>query len=411
MAVYADREHFIPIRCVDLIEVLASDRSVQFGQNMGDADRERFHQFAELLTAHYHREYYAHLQQLKNDYAPFDPDADTKTICDISSEEKATAQDRLFREFSNLLERANYKKMTRAEIEKEMHGASYWGIDMDVDWSVFERVELFHRGETVGQRTRRHWLKFWKKLEVAVPIWQRMVLIFKLKPHKRLGAGADTEHVFVKLFKDIPRMDLEMLLPGTRIKMRLTERGKLGASLFGSIAYVIWKLSTYSLAILKGGLLALYAPVALVLGYAYKTWAGFTTTKQTYALQLTQSLYYQNLDNNEGVIYRLLDEAEEQDVREALLAYFYLWRFAAEKPWTADELDDFVELDLERRLGIPVDFEIGDALDKLERLRFLIKEGEGYRTVTIEQAIRDLEATGSAPMTNLPCPAAETVQN
>jgi hypothetical protein len=396
MAVYADREHFIPIRCADLIEVLATDRGVQPGQELAAGDRERFRRFARLIQAHYHREYYASLQKLKNDYAPFDPDADTKTLRTLSEAERGGAQDRLFADFSALLERANYKRMSHDEIEKEMHGASYWGIDMDVCWDVFDRIEVYHRGDAVGHRTKRHWLKFWQKQEVAVPTWLRMVLILKQKGHRRLGPNPDVEHVFLKLFKDIPRMDLEMLLPGTRIKMRPTARGKLGASVAGSIGYVAWKLSQMTLAVVEGGLLALYAPLALVLGYAYKTWSGFATTKQTYQLQLTQSLYYQNLDNNGGVIYRLLDEAEEQECREALLAYFYLWRYAAERPWTAEELDDYVEIDLERRLELPVDFEIEDALAKLERLGMLMKEGAGYRVRPIDEASAILEGANAA---------------
>jgi len=391
MAEYADREHFIPIRCADLIDALATDRGADPGQELTASQREQFLQFAKLLTAYYHREYHARLQQLKNDYAPFDPDADTMTFKTLSDEERAQAQHRLFEEFSSLLERANYKRMDRAEIEKEMHGASYWGIDMDVEWGVFERIELYHRGEVVGRRYRRHWWKLWKKIEVPVPCWQRMVLILKQQPHPRLGPEPDVQHVFVKLFKDIPRMDMEMLLPGTRIKMRLLERGKLGASVASSVGYVGWKLSQVSFAIIKGSILALYGPIALVLGYAYKTWSGFASTKQTYMLQLTQSLYYQNLDNNCGVIYRMFDEAEEQDVREALLAYFYLWRFDADGPWTAEALDTYVEIDLEKRLEVPLDFEVDDALAKLERLQLLIKEGDGYRVKPIDQAIAVLE--------------------
>ena len=35
-----------------------------------------------------------------------------------------------------------------------------------------------------------------------------------------------------------------------------------------------------------------------------------------YQLNLTQSLYYQNIDNNAGALFRLLNEAEEQEFRE-----------------------------------------------------------------------------------------------
>jgi hypothetical protein len=137
--------------------------------------------------------------------------------------------------------------------------------------------------------------------------------------------------------------------------------------------------------------MTLYTPLALILGYGYKTWYGFQVSKQTYSLQLTQSLYYQNLDNNAGVMYRLLDEAEEQECRETLLSYFYLWRYAGDRGWAAAELDDYVELDLERRLNLEVDFEIGDALAKLERAGIVSKSGDRYRAVPLEAAQATLD--------------------
>src|SRR5205823_7687598 len=117
--------------------------------------------------------------------------------------------------------------------------------------------------------------------------------------------------------------------------------------------------------------LAFWGPLALVGGYGYKQYYGYVTAKQAYSLQLTESLYYQNLDNNAGVINHLLDEAEEQECREALLGYYYLWRYAGERGWSPRSLDDYVEMDLERLANLKVDFEIDDALDKLEKLNIV----------------------------------------
>jgi hypothetical protein len=288
--------------------------------------------------------------------------------------------------------------MSRAEAEQRMQGASYWGVDMDVEWNVFERIELFYRGAIIGKRAKRHPIKFWKVNTFTVPIFQRMVFLMKQQEHKRLGKNPDTTHIFLKMFKDIPQMDLEMLLPGTRLKMPRLERGKLGGTLAFTIGWITYKLSEVSFgAILSGSLAALYGPLVLTLGYGYRTWSGYQTTKQTYQLALTQSLYYQNLDNNAGVLYRLLDEAEEQECREALLAYFFLWRYANERGWTAEELDDYIELDLERRINLPVDFEIGDGLGKLERLGLALKDGDRYRVPALERAISIVEGLRTRP--------------
>jgi hypothetical protein len=78
-------------------------------------------------------------------------------------------------------------------------------------------------------------------------------------------------------------------------------------------------------------------------------------------------------------------------VREVLLAYFYLWRYAEGNGWTPEQLDDYVELDLERRLKMEVDFEIGDALKKLETARIVTVADGRYRAVPIAAAQAQLD--------------------
>ena len=53
--------------------------------------------------------------------------------------------------------------------------------------------------------------------------------------------------------------------------------------------------------------------------------------------------------------------------------------------------DDYVELYLEGNAHLKVDFEIGDALDKLERLGLVKKEGEAYRAVPLGKALEVLD--------------------
>ena len=401
MAEYADREHFIPIRVTDLVEYLCTESDPLGGQKLTPDEQERFRRFARSVALHLHAIYQTELRQLKDAYAPFDPDADLKLLNPPSDAERSTCLDRLFTTFTHLMQRANYTHLSRDALEKVMEGASDWGVDMSVDWGAFEKIEVFVRGKGISRRYRRKWYRRFRREEVILPTFGRVAVILKQQPHKRLGPDADTKSVFLKLFKDIPQMDIEMLLPGTRIKMPLLERFKLGGPVTSSIGYVGWKLGTSSLtlsgltgAILAGStaaLLTLYTPIALVLGYGYKTWYSFQVSKQTYSLQLTQSLYYQNLDNNGGVMYRLLDEAEEQETRETLLAYFYLWRYAGSRGWTATELDDYIELDLEKRLDMAIDFEFGDALDKLKRAGIVDATGDRFRAVAMDAAQAKLD--------------------
>ena len=397
MGEYLDREHFIPVRVVDLINYLCDEHGPMTGQKLFPEERLAFRRFARSVIGHVHISYIAEIRRLKDAYAAFDPDADPKPLTPLTAERRTAELEKLFQTFVHLMSRANYQRLTRDQMEQIMRGASEWGVDMDVAWDAFEKAEVFYRGRGTGKRTSRHWLLWWRKREVEVPTFARVAVIFKQRAHKRLPEDADTQSVFLKLFKDIPQVDIEMLLPGGRIRMKPLDRWKLGGSVASSVGYVAWKLSTFPLMTLVGGLatgalMALYTPLALVVGYGYKTWYSFQVSRQTYSLQLTQSLYYQNLDSNGGVMFRLLDEAEEQETREILLAYYFLWRYAGDRGWTAAELDDYIELDLEKRLELKVDFEITDALTKLERGGVIEKVGDRFRAVPIEAAQEKLDA-------------------
>jgi len=391
MGVFSDREHYIPIRASDVVDFLCGELGPH-GEALLTADEQTaFRRFARSVSGHVHNIYLGEIRQLKETYSAFDPDPDPSPLVPLTEEQRAAQLERLFETFIHLMGRANYVRLTRDEIEQTMRGATEWGVDMDVAWDAFEKVEVFYRGRGTGKRVSWSWRHFFRKKEVSIATFARVAVIFKQRAHKRLGDDADTRSVYLKLFKDMPQIDIEMLLPGGRIRMPRLERLKLGGSITSSIAYVAWKLSTFPLLSLLGGLAtstlwALYAPIALVLGYGYKTWYSFQVSRQTYTLQLTQSLYYQNLDNNGGVMFRLLDEAEEEETREVLLAYFYLWRNGGETGWTAEELDDFIELALEKRIGVQVDFEIDDAMNKLKRVGLVTEENGRFRAIPMDAA-------------------------
>lgn len=381
MGQFKDREHYIPIRKNDLVDLLASDRG------MTEDAAAQLRRLGDLLAATFHFEFHRRLEKLKDEYAPFDPDRTTAILKILPPSERAKKLEDLFLRFDELMERANFKKLGKEDLEKATLEVSNWGLPMDVDFSIFERLSAFERGETVASRSRRLWWKLWRLETIQLPVYERLVLIVKLQANKRLPKSVDPNTVFLKIFKEIPRMDAEMLLPGARLVMPGLARAKLGGSFLsglGLIAYNILKVGALGVQFFWGFLVT-------VLGYGYKQYYGYQSTKNACHLQLTQSLYFLNLDNNAGVLTHLLDEAEEQECREALLAYYYLWRFAGETGWSAADLDDYVEMDLERLAKVKVDFEIEDALAKLERL-YLVTRNEGrYVAVPIDKALENLD--------------------
>lgn len=381
-------EHFIPLRKPDLLELLCREK------DLTDDDRGQFRALSRLLEATFHFEYHRTLDDLLNAYAPFDPDVDTVQLHKPGDVERATDLDKLFDKLRWLMSRANYLRLTREDILKHSEGVSEWGINMDVDFTAFERYDVYVRGDIIGKRSKRRWQNLWRLEEIPLPIFQRLILILKMTKHPRLDPEIDLADVYLKMFKEIPKMDMEMLFPGAKVKLSKVDQGLIGYPILSGLGVLAWKvwqslvgvvttvaagLTTWGIGILLGSI-------------GYRSYYSYNIKKQTYSLKLTKSLYYQTLDSNAGVLYRVVTEAEEQEWREALLGYFFLWKRAKPEGWTLTQLDDYIELYLEGEAKIKVDFEVEDAMGKLLRLG-MVEEmpGPRYRAVPIQQALEKLD--------------------
>jgi hypothetical protein len=383
------REHFFPIRKSVLIRILAEACP-------DDGSRSRFLQLCRLLDATFHHQYHDCLRTLKNAYAPFDPDADTCPLEELTASCREERAETLFREFRELLERANYRKLSEADIERALEAASDWGIHLALDLHIFEQLDVYARGDTTKPRQRRRLRNFYRRETVDLPIYQRLVIMFRLAEELRDEDPAETNTIYLKMFKNIPQMDLDMLLPGSRIRMSHVDHGKILLPTLSGVAIAIFKLAkgiTLLATLTLQNVLAFAGLVGGTIGYGVKSLFGYLRTKDKYRLNLTRSLYYQNLDNNAGVLFRLLDEAEEQEVRETILAYFLLWQQAPACGWNADQLDRAAEAFVRDRTGRDVDFEIEDALDKLGRLGLARAEGQParWRAVEPDEGLRLLD--------------------
>jgi hypothetical protein len=383
------RENFIPVRKAELAELLVRD------PGLTAVEQSDFRQFCRLLESMFHFEFHAELEALKDAYAPFDPDADTQPLEPLPAAEYERRLDGLFDKFVWLLGRANFVRLTHADIAATLSSASDWGLRLKVDFDVFERLEVFARGDIVGRRARRRWRSLFRPEQVEVPIYQRLVIICRLRDHRGVDSQVSPHHVYLKTFKNIPKLDLDMLLPGSRVKMSLFDQGKILLPTVSGVAIAGWKLFQGAVVAAAAGVSGALSHMGLLagtLGYGVKSFFGYLRTQQKYQLNLTRSLYYQNLENNAGVVFRLLDEAEEQECREAFLAYYFLWRYAGAVGWTSSQLDAEIEAYLNREIGIDVDFEVADGLAKLERLSLVEATSEGrWRAISIERALSTLD--------------------
>ena len=220
MALDPTREPFIPLRKAELVELLCAEAG------LAAEERTAFQYFCRLLEATFHYEFNRHLQELKAAYAPFDPDTDMQALFKLGFEEKQKRLNDLFSDFGWLLDRANFRHLNRQDIEPALHGGSDWGVHLDTDFGVFDRLAMFARGDIRKTVSRRRWQNFYRLEKIDQEVYQRFVLILKLKPHRRLGRDVDTTSVYLKIFKDIPKLDIKMLLPGSRVRLPSLTREK-----------------------------------------------------------------------------------------------------------------------------------------------------------------------------------------
>jgi hypothetical protein len=188
----------------------------------------------------------------------------------------------------------------------------------------------------------------------------------------------------LKLFQNVPETDLEMLFPNIRVKMRMQDRLMIGVpALISGGLVVTTKLGTTLLLLAslvgfwlgwsaepvqldKTTVLVLLTGAGALIAYLWKQFSKYRNRKLRYTQALTEQLYFKLLDNNAGVLYRVLEDAQESESKESLLAYYCL--LAAGRPLALDELDALIEQWFEDKWQCKLDFDVGDALDKLLEL-------------------------------------------
>ncbi len=354
--------------------------------------------FGQTLSAvlhHYGRRGQA---ELNRRYVGIDPDNEGVRAknCEVEQDDaeiNAAAKDCTER-IRRVLRAANYTPLSREQIESTVGIASQWGVPLHVDFDVFTQLAVYTRGDIVGVRTLRPWHRPWLEVPVEVPVYQRVVVVYQLQQDAKSDWAADPHHLHLRMFKNIPRLDVDMLLPGTRVKISWLDRTKIVVPSLGGIGMTIWKivrtallvaaLSLYTAAVLFGLILA-------ALGYIVRSVMNYFQTRDRYMLNLTRSLYHQKLDSNAGVIYRLREEAQQQRYSEILLAYYAM--LTNDEAISRRRLKRRVERILRETIDIEVAFDVSKTLE-LMMLLGICTQGpdERYRPHRPAQATEHLRA-------------------
>lgn len=391
---------FIPFRKTDIVDMCLTDGQLTAEQ------QEHFKVLAKRIEKHFHEEFHTHQEQLKNLYALHDPDADTRLLS--IGAEQPDQKTKLVDVLADLLDKANYEVIDRAALQAALEKESMFKIRLYVDLDEFDEVLLYCRGMSEREETVKSFFGLIKK-QLRFINYERVMLYIRFKDtsFKESSASDNTAvgdlntprpgSIMLKLFQNVPQADVEMLFPNTQVGMRLIDKlligipalvsggivltTKLGATLvlLGSLAGYWLGTHDQQVELDKSALIAIGAGVGAVLGYLWKQFSSYKNRKLRFTQALTQNLYFKLLDNNAGVFYRLINDAEESECKETLLAYYFL--LAKGEALSAQALDKAIEQWFEDNWQCKLDFEVEDALQKLQSLS-LASEVNGLWTCT-----------------------------
>lgn len=389
------RFRFIPFRKKDLLAWCLQDLATQ--PEALASQHDALEKFSGLLDSVFHHDFRTRIERLKDSYAGLAPDADTRFLPLVNRPDPACSED-FATQLGSLLEQANYEPISQSTLNQALTEYSLFKISLKVDFDDFSQVLLFCRGEAKRTEQTRSCFGLVRR-EVEFVNYDRVVLYLRFRDSEG-QAGA----TLLKLFQNVPRADLEMLFPNTHVRMRTMDKlligvpalvsggivltTKLGASLvvLGSLLGFWLGLHQQPVEVNQAVVMVLLAGAATLGGYLWKQFNTFKNRKLQFLQALTQNLYFKNLDNNAGVFHRLADDAEEEEVKEALLAYYQL--LISQAPLSRAELDHRVEQRFADELDCRLDFEIDDALQKLQALE-LVQETDGLLSaVPLGEAIR-----------------------
>ncbi len=363
-----------------------------------------------ILLALYHAEFHERTRELKIGYTPFNPDRDTCSRRTHDAAALANLQQGLLAQVQAALVRANFVVLSGEDINQALNKTSPHGVEVSVDFEAYEEMMLFYRGSDCREEYKRDWRSlFLRKISVQVPIYRRLFLLLKAKPlEQRIRELAAAENlslararrraiaesgllpdegtscsVYIKLFRDIPHSDLEMLFPNTRVRMRTLDKLNLavtgGGGTIGGIFATVTKLSA------AANPLTAASAIAGLAGVIWRQISKVFARRTHYMATLAKNLYFYSLDNNAGALAHLVDLAEVEECKEAMLAYHFL---CGEADSSVEELDARIERWLETNYDTRIDFEIEDGLNKLERLELLQRSADGrLRVLPLREAV------------------------
>jgi hypothetical protein len=397
---------YIAVRRAELADGIAAADGLPQGEVGAFGD------VLKLLDALLQFEAHEQLEALKTLYDPLDPDA-PPTRRNVTP----AALDAFEAAFVDALVRANFVEIDHDTVQTREATKLLTGLSIKPSHAGIRRIRFFARGVRPGKVTLRTWGGLGAR-EVEAEMMTDVVVFVGFKAEAevqradkqafaKMRRGVRPGAALIKHFRNVATAELVTLHPGARPSMRPRDQVFLAAPAIVAGAPVLlnlWPALTVIFAVLAAyfgarGVIeqselrrALAAASGLIAvgAFVMRQRLKYETQTLRYQKQLADTVYFRNLANNTGVIDLVVGAGEEQDVKEALIAYWALRR--AGGALTKEEIDAAAEAFLRERFAIEIDFEVSDALAKLERLELVSRDGDHISSLTPAEALAKLDA-------------------
>ncbi|KAI3409174.1 uncharacterized protein J3R85_019721 [Psidium guajava] len=214
------------------------------------------------------------------------------------------------------------------------------------------------------------------KITIQEPTFDRIIVLYR----RSSSNSKDERGIYVKHFKNIPMADMEIVLPEKK-NPGLTPMDwvKFLASAVVGLGAVVGSLETP-----KDDLWVMFAVLSTVIGYCAKTYFTFQQNMAAYQNLITQSMYDKQLDSGKGTLLHLCDDVIQQEVKEVIVSYFILME---QGKATTQDLDIRCEELIKDEFGESCNFDVDDAVGKLEKLGIVARDSIGrYYCVGLKRA-------------------------
>jgi hypothetical protein len=391
------REHYIPFDK----EFLLDQQLIEYVE--GEKEVEDFKKLFDIIEHYFHYEAFNLIRNLKQNYAAFDPDLNPKERSAYIGKSNFS----IFKEtLLKVLDRGNYSPVSQETLDNAFKNSDLIGLKLAIDLDAYKDYEIYVRGQhTTTEKVNK--FIFWKK-EIEVEYYDRVMIYLNYHdanyyPKNKVHLDKmpiDPGSIVLKIFKRVPKNDLETIFPNAVPMMSKTDKLLLwvpglvgGVSLLSAkvIPALIKMQEAYqsgetidllnSKTSLNQGLIAL----GILGAYLFRQYNNFVNKKIKYSKMLSDSLYFKNLGNNSGAFYSLLNSSEEEVLKETILAYSFLNR--SKTPLTEIELDHQIESWFKTKHNTDLDFDVKEALSKLKNAGLASETNGKWEVIPLDEAL------------------------